>query len=265
MRIITSEAIFSSSDPELYTMPVRTATRQIYHSVSTSLDTRIDIDAMIESINFDYQRVYSELVQDPVFHCRIPAPPDFPLRNRKIELPQSLEYAKVAAESTLLDHENKIIFSADKRFSADQFYHSPVFAPVYGNIFMSRHSLPMPASKVWKKIDLNHKQFRINIPDGIETLYRHLLWTFSTKRQQPATFSSSSLVKVNKLPSAFSTGQPSFATTTSFRDRTRLITKLTQNFFRDSIKVSKLRMKDILSLARQASEKFSQVNNQLRA
>ncbi|KAF1080702.1 MAG: hypothetical protein GQF41_3112 [Candidatus Rifleibacterium amylolyticum] len=265
LNITAAKTTFTVEAPDLFTLSIRIGSRQIYHAVSTSLKDRIDINTMIETTNFDYQHVYSEAFVEPVFSNMFPTFADCPLRTRKIELPNSLAFPILAAEKEALDHASSLNFQTERSFKADYGIDIPAIRPAYDNLLMTRQSLPKSASKTWKSLQLTRKHFRPLFPDEIETLYRHLLWSFAAKRKQPAAFSAASLTRKENA-SLFRTNDAGPLDAANYRDKgLSPSARLKQNFLRDAIKVSKLRLKDVMSLARQASEKFSQVTSQLRA
>ena len=257
---------FTVPDPDLYTMPVRTGSRQIYHSVDNRISDRIDIETMIETTKFAHQNIYAEKVPAPDFFCKPLEHVSYPLRARKIELPKSLEFSETACIKKVLDRESTIIFAADKRFAANYGTGKLPAQQAYRQPVMAKQSLPKSASKTWKQLSLPRKQFWVVFPDQIETLYRHLFWSFSAKRQQTSAFSKSFLAKVDGAARSFATNHAANGQDNAFCDKGYLaVSKLSQNFLRNSIKVKKLSLKDIMNLARQANEKFNQVTNQLRA
>lgn len=266
LQLSSRSSVFAIASPDLYTLSIRIGSRQIYHAVSTSLKDRIDITAMIETTRFDYQHIYSERFVEPVFRSILPSFGDCPLRTRKIEWPNLLEFPVMKAESEVLDHESQIIFSADNTFTANCSRHSKGIWPACSALHMVRQSLPKSAARTWKKIEAGKKHFRALFPDSIETLYRHLLWSLAVKRQQAVSFSAAHLARAAEPRRAFKTGNAVISQSASFCLKgTEPTGKLSQNFLRSAVKVSKLRLKDVMSLARQASEKFSQVNSRLQA
>ncbi|PKL48797.1 MAG: hypothetical protein CVV42_08315 [Candidatus Riflebacteria bacterium HGW-Riflebacteria-2] len=266
LHITHVDAVFNVEVPELYTLSIRIGSRQIYHAVSASLKDRIEITTTIETTQFDYQHVYSELFIEPDFCNAFPSFSDCPLRTRKIELPNSLGFPTLSSEREALDHADRIVFKKDKSYAADYGHLIPAIRPSYDRLLLKRLSLPKAASKTWQHIEAGRKHFRPLFPDGIETLYRHLLWSFAARKRQPVAFSGNYLEKVDGVDSSFSTGEAKLVHFASFRDKGLAPAgKLAQCFLRDAIKVSKLRLKDVMSMARQASEQFSQVNSRLRA
>ncbi|PKL40335.1 MAG: hypothetical protein CVV41_19935 [Candidatus Riflebacteria bacterium HGW-Riflebacteria-1] len=257
---------FVIADPELYTMPVRSGSRQIWHSVSNEISDRIDIETMIETSKFAHQTVYSEKFVEPEFFCKLPEHIACALRARNIELPQSLDFGDYQRIKEVLDHESTIFFSADKRFTANYDTCKLTAKPTYRQPALAKQSLPKAAAKIWKQLKQPRKQFWVVFPDKIATLYQHLLWSISARRQQTSLFSDSFLKKSDGTAKAFTNSAAAETPDNPFCDKGFMpATKLSQNFLRTSIKVKKLSLKDIMSLARQASEKFSQVNSQLRA
>ncbi|MBU1108201.1 MAG: ParA family protein [Candidatus Riflebacteria bacterium] len=258
--------IFCILEPELYTMPVRTGSRQIYHSVSAEIKDRIDIETMIENKTFEHQTIYSEKFISPQFFYKIFEHIMCPLRSRNIEFPQSMEFGDALSLKKALDHESKITNNIDNSFSAEFGVHRPVARPTYLPITLARQPLPKSASKTWKTLSLRPKQFRAVFPNQIETLYRHLLWSIATKRQQPVTFSKSFLSRSEGIAIPFKTDNSETAKQNTFCDKNySVVNKLSLQILRSSIRVGKLSRKDILNLARQTTEKFNQFSNQLRA
>lgn len=257
---------FTIDVPELYTLSVRIGSRRIQHQVDTSIDNRIDIDTMIENVRFDFQNLYQPPLLKPVFKNTFPIFAACPLRARKIELPQNLAFADSQTTSEALDHDSPIIFSADNKFSAEFSSHIKKLSSDYDKLVMLRQSLPKPAARLWNRLEPKRKQLRAIFPDSLETLYNHLLWSIAVRRQQPGIFSDRAMRLTEPANESFVSRKDLVIGQTKFTDKNLInARRISQNFSRNAIKVSKLRLKDLMSLARQASEKFNQLNSRLRA
>ncbi|MDD3147582.1 MAG: hypothetical protein PHD82_09790, partial [Candidatus Riflebacteria bacterium] len=203
-----------------------------------------------------------------ISHSVIRIPESLPLRFRRIEVPELQNSA-----------EEKLALRIQRNMNLLSWQKSHLSENIRERVVRNLHQPPRPvnitacyplvvsAHRTLRSITQKKVQFFIRFPEPLEILFDHLRWALRYVRVSGMTFSSNFFTqKASREEAEFSIQQQfNLAAHLNFDDRAQHYHRLNQRGKREVYPIANLRLRDLMNLARQTTQKFNEVNEKMRA
>ena len=258
---------FSIDELMLTTLSMRQELRRFHHFPGPGIDLRIDYRPAVPRRLFPLSSISALPFNREICHAMPVIPRSLPLRYRRVETPKigdfSTEKLALRIESDL----KNIIWQAGairaevfEKASAEnrQEHRHPVTS--------RRYPFAVSAQKYFREIKQKQINFFVRPPQPVEMLFEHLRYMLRAMRTADQQFSEVATgARSPYAGESFTSRELTRLAKAGFGERNMIACRMPQSQQREKYLINKLRLRDLMNLARQTNQRLQEINQKISA
>ncbi len=258
---------FSIDELLLSTMSMRQGLRRFHHFPGPGIDIRIDYRPSLPRRLFPLPSISAMPFTWEICHAMPLIPRALPLRYRRVENPKiaDLSAAKLALKiesdlKNIIWQAGEIRAEAFEKSSAKtrQEHRQPETS--------RRYPFAVSAQKYFREIKQKQINFFVKPPQPVEMLFEHLRHMLRAMRTAGQEFSETATnTRSPYACESFASHEQTGHTKAGFGERSMNVYRMPQSQQREKYLINKLRLRDLMNLARQTNQKLQEINQKISA
>lgn len=258
---------FSIDELLLTTLSMRQELRRFHNFPGPGIDLRIDCQPVIPRRCFPLSSIPARPFTWEIRHAMPPLPRSLPLRHRRVENPK---ISDVAAKKLALRIEcdlKNIIWQAGKiRTEIFEIAASQTKQEHRKPETNRRYPFAVSAQKHFRGMAQKQINFFVRPPQPLEMLFEHLRHILKTMRTSGQEFSEAALNSRSAYAGEqFTCQEKTEHVKAGFGERNTTVYRMPQSQQREKYLINKLRLRDLMNLARQTNQKLQEINQKISA
>lgn len=259
---------FNIDEIELCTLALRQEYRRFHNFSGVEIATNINLMPQTIKKSFRLMSIGVNSYSYSLVHDSIEIPTVLPMRNRKPELPGCEKQCP-----------QKLALRIDTIMDAIIWQSGEIQPPPAEKIVRIKKCLPeldiqdrfpltISAAKTTRRLAQRKITFFARFPTPLEVLYQHLLWQLNDERAAGFEISSTSVhsKKAEDFGEFTISGGPARRRSVEFSEKPGGPgSTMKQRTAREQYAIANLRLRDLMNLARQTNQKFTEITNKMRA
>ncbi len=258
---------FNFAEPLLSTLSMRQELRRFHHFPGPGIDLRIDFQPAVPRRLFPLSSIPALPLTWEICHAMPLIPRALPLRYRRIENPKigdlSAKRLALRIESDL----KNIIWQAGKiRAEAFEKAAAQIRQEHRRPETSRRYPFAVSAQKYFRQMKQKQINFFVRPPQPVEMLFEHLHHMLRAMRTAGQEFSEAATNSRSPYAcESFASHERTEQTKAGFGERSMSIYRMPQSQQREKYLINKLRLRDLMNLARQTNQKLQEINQKISA
>lgn len=258
---------FSNDELLLSTLSMRQELRRFHYFPGPGIDLRIDFQPTVPRRLFPLSSISALPFTWEICHAMPLIPRALPLRYRRIETPKISDFLAKKLTLTIESDLKSIIWQAGA-------IRAEVFEKAVTQTRQEhrrpetsrRYPFAVSAQKYFRQMKQKQINFFVRPPQPVEMLFEHLHHMLRAMRTAGQEFSEA--VTNTRSPYAcdsFASHERTDQAKAGFGERSMNVYRMPQSLQREKYLINKLRLRDLMNLARQTNQKLQEINQKISA